>query len=65
MPQQWWTLSRGDLDTTIAQLGFKDATDAYQREFIQHKLAEFDGNVAKAAESMTSSKNSGMTVPFC
>jgi two-component system nitrogen regulation response regulator NtrX len=31
---------------------FKDATDAYQREFIQHKLVEFDGNVAKAAESM-------------
>ncbi len=31
---------------------FKDATDAYQREFIQHKLAEFDGNVAKAAEEM-------------
>ena len=31
---------------------FKDATDAYQREFIQHKLSEFDGNVAKAAESM-------------
>ena len=31
---------------------FKDATDAYQREFIQHKLAEFDGNVARAAESM-------------
>ncbi len=31
---------------------FKDATDAYQREFIQHKLAEFDGNVAKAAEHM-------------
>ena len=31
---------------------FKDATDAYQREFIQHKLAEFEGNVAKAAESM-------------
>lgn len=31
---------------------FKDATDAYQREFIQHKLAEFDGNVAKAAENM-------------
>ena len=25
---------------------FKDATDAYQREFIQHKLVEFDGNVA-------------------
>jgi two-component system nitrogen regulation response regulator NtrX len=31
---------------------FKDATDAYQREFIQHKLAEFAGNVAKAAENM-------------
>lgn len=31
---------------------FKDATDAYQREFIQHKLAEFEGNVAKAAEDM-------------
>lgn len=31
---------------------FKDATDAYQREFIQHKLAEVDGNVAKAAEDM-------------
>ncbi|HYJ90782.1 MAG TPA: helix-turn-helix domain-containing protein, partial [Pyrinomonadaceae bacterium] len=31
---------------------FKDATDAYQREFIQHKLNEFGGSVAKAAESM-------------
>jgi len=31
---------------------FKDATDAYQREFIQHKLTEFDGNIAKAAENM-------------
>jgi len=31
---------------------FKDATDAYQREFIAHKLSEFDGNVAKAAENM-------------
>jgi two-component system nitrogen regulation response regulator NtrX len=31
---------------------FKDATDAYQREFIQRKLAEFDGNVSRAAESM-------------
>ena len=31
---------------------FKDATDAYQREFIQHKLAQFDGNVARAAEDM-------------
>ena len=31
---------------------FKEATDAYQREFIQHKLAEFGGNVARAAEEM-------------
>lgn len=31
---------------------FKDATDAYQREFILHKLAEFDGNVSKAADDM-------------
>lgn len=31
---------------------FKDATDAYQREFILHKLTEFDGNVSKAAEEM-------------
>lgn len=31
---------------------FKEATDAYQREFILHKLSEFDGNVAKAAENM-------------
>jgi two-component system, NtrC family, nitrogen regulation response regulator NtrX len=31
---------------------FKAATDAYHREFILHKLAEFDGNVSKAAEEM-------------
>ena len=31
---------------------FKDATDAYQREFILHKLNEADGNVSKAAEAM-------------
>ena len=31
---------------------FKEATDAYQREFILHKLNEFDGNVSKAAEAM-------------
>lgn len=31
---------------------FKAATDAYQREFILHKLAEHDGNVSKAAEKM-------------
>ena len=31
---------------------FKEATDAYQREFIIHKLAETEGNVTKAAEEM-------------
>lgn len=31
---------------------FKDATDAYQREFILHKLAESEGNVSKAADEM-------------
>ena len=31
---------------------FKEANDAYQREFITHKLNEFDGNVSKAAEAM-------------
>ncbi|MEO6050417.1 MAG: sigma-54 dependent transcriptional regulator [Pyrinomonadaceae bacterium] len=31
---------------------FKEATDAYQREFILHKLAEHDSNVAKAADDM-------------
>ncbi|MEZ5345133.1 MAG: sigma-54 dependent transcriptional regulator [Pyrinomonadaceae bacterium] len=31
---------------------FKEATDAYQREFILHKLAENDGNVTNAAGSM-------------
>ena len=31
---------------------FKAATDAYQREFILHKLAQHDGNVSKAAEEM-------------
>ncbi len=31
---------------------FKDATDAYQREFILHKLADFDGNISKAADAM-------------
>ncbi len=31
---------------------FKAATDAYQREFILHKLAEFGGNVSRAAEDM-------------
>ncbi len=31
---------------------FKEATDAYQREFILHKLAEADGNITRAAEVM-------------
>ena len=31
---------------------FKEATDAYHREFIQRKLEEADGNVSKAAELM-------------
>jgi two-component system nitrogen regulation response regulator NtrX len=31
---------------------FKDATDAYHREFIQRKLAEAEGNVSRAAEIM-------------
>ena len=31
---------------------FKDATDAYQREFIIHKLTEADGNITRAAELM-------------
>src|SRR6185312_762195 len=31
---------------------FKEATDAYHREFIQKKLSEADGNVSRAAELM-------------
>ncbi len=31
---------------------FKDASDAYQREFILHKLNEADGNVTRAADAM-------------
>ena len=31
---------------------FKEANDAYQREFIRHKLDEADGNVSKAADAM-------------
>jgi two-component system nitrogen regulation response regulator NtrX len=31
---------------------FKEATDAYQREFIQRKLAEAEGNISRAAEAM-------------
>lgn len=47
------TEANGDVPAASFRFGsFKDATEAYQREFIQHKLAEFDGNVAKAAEDM-------------
>jgi two-component system nitrogen regulation response regulator NtrX len=31
---------------------FKEATEAYQREFIARKLAEADGNISRAAEAM-------------
>ncbi|HLR05877.1 MAG TPA: helix-turn-helix domain-containing protein, partial [Pyrinomonadaceae bacterium] len=31
---------------------FKEASDAYHREFIQRKLDEADGNVSRAAELM-------------
>ncbi len=31
---------------------FKEATEAYHREFIQRKLEEADGNVSRAAELM-------------
>jgi two-component system, NtrC family, nitrogen regulation response regulator NtrX len=31
---------------------FKDATEAYQREFIQRKLEEAGGNISRAAENM-------------
>ncbi len=44
---------KGELPASTFRFpSFKEATDAYQREFILHKLAEFDGNVSKAAESM-------------
>jgi len=56
------TVSAGDLpelnlkkETPAASFrfpSFKEANDAYQREFIQHKLSEADGNVSKAADAM-------------
>jgi two-component system nitrogen regulation response regulator NtrX len=56
------TVSAGDLpelnqrsETPAASFrfpSFKAANDAYQREFILHKLSEADGNVSKAAELM-------------
>ena len=36
---------------------FKAATDAYHREFILHKLAEFDGNVSRAADALGLSRS--------
>ena len=39
-------------DRIVNDPSFKAATDAYQREFILHKLAQHDGNVSKAAEEM-------------
>ncbi len=45
--------SNGEIPASTFRFpSFKDATDAYQREFILHKLAEFEGNVSKAAEEM-------------
>ncbi|MEO7673470.1 MAG: sigma-54 dependent transcriptional regulator [Pyrinomonadaceae bacterium] len=45
--------SNGEIPASTFRFpSFKDATDAYQREFILHKLAESDGNVSKAAEEM-------------
>ena len=45
-------VENGTPSVTFRFPSFKDATDAYQREFIQHKLNEFGGSVSKAAESM-------------
>jgi two-component system, NtrC family, nitrogen regulation response regulator NtrX len=47
-----WETSTEPAPTNFRFQSFKDATDAYQREFIQHKLAEFAGNVSRAAEDM-------------
>lgn len=46
---------RGKEEAPIASFrfpSFKDATDAYHREFIQKKLEEAEGNVSRAAELM-------------
>ena len=48
-------ISNGDLQQPASSYrfpSFKEATDAYQREFILHKLLEADGNITKAAELM-------------
>ena len=36
----------------VSLSSFKEATEAYHREFIIRKLEESDGNVSRAAESM-------------
>lgn len=51
LPELGWA-SDGKAASSYRFESFKAATDAYQREFIQHKLAQFDGNVSKAAEDM-------------
>ena len=47
--------ARGKEEAPVASFrfpSFKDATDAYHREFIQRKLEEAEGNVSRAAELM-------------
>src|SRR5688572_3358474 len=47
--------ARGKEEAPVASFrfpSFKEATDAYHREFIQRKLEEADGNVSRAAELM-------------
>lgn len=51
LPELGWA-AEGKAASSYRFATFKAATDAYQREFIQHKLAQFDGNVSKAAEDM-------------
>jgi two-component system nitrogen regulation response regulator NtrX len=46
---------RGKEEAPVASFrfpSFKEATDAYHREFIQRKLEEAEGNVSRAAEMM-------------
>ncbi len=47
--------ARGKEEAPVASFrfpSFKEATDAYHREFIQRKLEETEGNVSRAAELM-------------
>jgi len=47
--------ARGKEEVPVASFrfpSFKEATDAYHREFIQRKLEETDGNVSRAADLM-------------